>query len=390
MAPAAGPSSSPCLLLVTILALGVLLAGCGGNTEEGNAPSADSSSPLSVAATFDTTQMTGVAVSGRGRTFVNSPYWSDAHRGSVFEVTGDRPAMAYPNSRWNQRWTDDAGLNPARTFICVQSVYVDPENPQTLWILDPASPKFGGVVPGGAKLVAVDLRTDIVQRVFVFDSTTAPPGSYLNDVRVSADQERAYITDSNLGGLVVVDLLDGSARRVLDDHPSTAADTSYVLRVGDGELRTADGSVPQIASDGLALSPNGESLYYHALTGAHLYRVPTAALNDPDRPADRLAAQVEDLGETGVTDGMIAGPDGTIYHTALEDDAIVGWHPERGLDTLITDARLRWPDSFALGPDGDLYVTTSQIHLMPQYNDGMSQRTEPYRVFRHSLPSAAE
>jgi sugar lactone lactonase YvrE len=380
------------VLLAGVLAMAVVLAGCGGDAEEGSTSSAHTPSPLAVAATFDTTQITGVAVSGSGRPFVNSPYWTDTHGASVFEVMGETAATPYPNAEWNRQWTEDAGMDPARTFVCVQSVYVDPENPETLWILDPASPKFEGVVPGGAKLVEVDLRTDTIQRTIVFDSTVAPRRSYLNDVRVSSDQRHAYITDSNLGALVVVDLTDGSARRVLDDHLSTAADTSYALRIGNGELRTADGSVPQIASDGIALSPDGQYVYYHALTGTHLYRLPTAALNDPDRSADRLAAEVEDLGETAVTDGMIAGPDGTIYHTALEADAVIGWHSERGLDTLVIDSRLQWPDSFALGPDGDLYVTTSQIHLMPQYNDGVSQRTDPYRVFRYPLssPTAAE
>jgi sugar lactone lactonase YvrE len=352
-------------------------------------PAGDGTSEaLSVVAAFDTTQITGVAVSGDGRVFVNSPFWTDTHDISVWEVTGRRSAEPYPNAEWNRRW--DGTGDPAESFVCVQSVYIDPENPQTLWVLDPASPRFAGVVEGGAKLVKIDLTTDTVARTIAFDASVAPEGSYLNDVRVTADQSHAFITDSNLGALLVVDLEDGATRRVLDDHPSTAADSAYTVRVGGQAWTGANGETPQIASDGIALAPDDRYVYYHALTGTHLYRIPTAALTDPSLSADALADQVDDLGATVVTDGMIAAGDGTIYHTALEADAVIGWHPERGLDTLVVDRRLKWPDSFAIGPGDSLYVTTSQIHLMPQYNRNSDRRTDPYRVFRHPLSGGSE
>ena len=369
---------------VAVFLVAASLLGCAEPEPAGDG----TSEALSVVATFDTTQITGVAVSGDGRVFVNSPFWTDTHDISVWEVTGRRSAEPYPNAEWNRRW--DGTGDPAESFVCVQSVYIDPEHPQTLWVLDPASPRFAGVVEGGAKLVKIDLTTDTVARTIAFDAPVAPEGSYLNDVRVTADQSHAFITDSNLGALLVVDLEDGATRRVLDDHASTAADSTYTVRVGGQAWTGANGETPQIASDGIALAPNDRYVYYHALTGTHLYRIPTAALTDPSLSADALADQVDDLGATVVTDGMIAGGDGTIYHTALEADAVIGWHPERGLDTLAVDRRLKWPDSFAIGPGDSLYVTTSQIHLMPQYNRNSDRRTDPYRVFRYPLSGGSE
>lgn len=49
-----------------------------------------------------------------------------------------------------------------------------------------------------------------------------------------------------------------------------------------------------------------------------------------------------------------------------------------GTETILTDDRfLHWPDSFAFGPDGGLYVTASKIHL-----ESTGTRHRPFRVFR--------
>ena len=49
---------------------------------------------------------------------------------------------------------------------------------------------------------------------------------------------------------------------------------------------------------------------------------------------------------------------------------------------MVTDARIRWADSLAISPDGDLYFTVSQIHLSPRFNKGADRRTEPYMLYR--------
>ena len=67
----------------------------------------------------------------------------------------------------------------------MQSVVADGSG--SLWVLDPAAPAQGTVVPGGPKLVRIDLATNQVGAAIAFDETVAPQGSYLNDVRFSPD-----------------------------------------------------------------------------------------------------------------------------------------------------------------------------------------------------------
>jgi sugar lactone lactonase YvrE len=326
---------------------------------------------LRLVAAFPDRQVTGVAVApASDRVFVCFPRWSASHELSVAEVLADGSVVPYPDESWN-RYQPELDSAPGTRFVCVQSVVADDQN--RLWVLDPAAPQFEGPVPGGPKLISIDLKTDAVERIYSFPPEIAPPGSYLNDVRLDTDRRYAYLTDSGLGALIVVNLDTGLAHRVLDDHPSTRSE-GVVPSIGGKPWKRADGTTPDVHADGLALSPDGEWLYYHALTGLHTYRIPTRALREDHARPNRLAAAVEDLGQDAVTDGMLMDGAGNLYLTALEWDAILVRRPTGKLDPLVIDPRLRWPDSLALDAKGSLYITTSQIHL--------PNPTAPYALWR--------
>lgn len=383
------PPAAPALLAVlfaVLLAVLLPLAGCD-EVEViepiPDHPPGELAGELVEVASFPDTQITGVAVSEDGRLFVNAPYWPGQEGTRVMEVLEDGSTRLYPSEEWHG-WREDGDLSSEDHFVCVQSVWADDAG--RLWILDPASPRLAGVVEGGPKLVAVELETDEVVEVYRFGPEIARPGSYLNDVRVDTDLGVAYLTDSGDGALVVLDLESGQARRLLDEHPSTRAEEGLVPVVGGEELRSADGSVPRIHADGIALDDAGDMLYYHALTATHLYRIDTEALRDPELTEEQLGERVEDLGETVVTDGMWIDGYERVYHTALTQNAIMRWVPGLELETVIEDERLRWPDSLAEGPDGEeLYVTTSQIHLSPLLGSEEGP-PEPYKVWKVRLP----
>ena len=328
-------------------------------------------------------QATGIAVSQQGRLFVNFPRWDKDPLYSVAEVLPDGSLRPYPGNEWN-RWGKDEANHPEAHFICVQSVVVDGYD--FLWVLDPASPAFKGVVPGGAKLVRINLATGIVEQVISFDDIAAPRTSYLNDVRFDPDEDIAYITDSGTGAIVVVDLASGKSRRRLAGHPSTKAEPGYVPVIGGKELRDENGRVPQIHADGIAIDYTGEYLYYHALTARTLYRIKTSALKDTNLSEAQLAGYVERVAETGAVDGMLMDSDNNLYLTALEENAIKRYRPDSDiLDTIVRDDRIQWPDSMDISPDDYLYFTASQIHRMPQFNNGKDERILPFKFFKISL-----
>jgi sugar lactone lactonase YvrE len=196
----------------------------------------------------------------------------------------------------------------------------------------------------------------------VFDETVAPKKSYLNDLRIDEEKGIIYMTESGVGALVVLDLKTNTARRLLDGHPSTQSEDVWLTV--EGRRWVKEGKKPHMHADGIALSPDKQYLYYHALTGYTLYRISTFALNDTTLNDEALGGLVENLGRTSAPDGMFFDPQGNLYLGDLESNAILYRTPDGRLNTLVQDEQLKWPDTFAMDGQGNLYVTTSRIHQM--------------------------
>jgi len=337
------------------------------------------SSALEAVFSDNTYQLTGVAISKEGRLFTNYPLWSDTYKYAVVEIQTGNQVQPYPNTTMNSWTPGDSGLNK---WVCVQAVYVDPGN--TLWVVDPASPKQNGVYMSSQKLVSINLSNNTVQRTYSLAGVTDNQ-SYINDVRVDASGGHAYLTNSSEGGIIIVDLNTGHARQVLQGNYSVTADETYILSI-DGQQVNKSGAPFTGNSDGIALSPDGAYLYYKPLTDKELYRIETTSLLDTTLPSTVLAARVEDLGTYTTTDGMEFDRQGNLYLGDLEQHRIMKIDPSLKMSVLLQDDRLIWPDSYSISSDGYLYLSTSQINKQPDFNGGTSKRTSPYAIYRIKLP----
>jgi sugar lactone lactonase YvrE len=270
-------------------------------------------------------------------------------------------------------------------------VVVDPAD--RLWILDTGSIKFGPTVENGPKLVCVDLNTDQVVKKIVFPRDVAARTSYLNDVRFDLRRGAAgmaFITDSTdkgPNGIVVVDLDTGRSWRRLNDHPSTKAAPNLVPTVEGEPLMMRPPAAPArrltMGADGIAISPDGRTLYYTPLVSRHLYSVSVDALADPNASESDVAATVQDLGDRGFSsDGLEQDNQGRIYVTDYEHNAIRRRNTDGSYEIIARDPRLIWPDTLSLAADGYLYCTANQLNRQAMFHRGNDQRQRPFVLFR--------
>lgn len=78
---------------------------------------------------------------------------------------------------------------------------------------------------------------------------------------------------------------------------------------------------------------------------------------------------------------MSFGPDGWLYLTAVDRQAITRWRPGSKLETVVEDPRLAWPVGLTFGPDGRGYVTVGRIHEGAKPTD--RYRLWSFRADRH-------
>lgn len=267
----------------------------------------------------------------------------------------------------------------------VLSLRVDQQN--RLWLLDNAD--HGQGTP---KLLAIDIDTREVVHYHEFSSAIAGFGSHLNDFQVDAKGETIYIADASILGLdpaiIVYDIASQQARRVLDDHASVEPD-KYLPYVEGEKMLIFGVFAIRPGVDSIALDRRGEWLYFAPVTDEHMHRVRVSDLKNPQLTADQLEQKVERFAEKTMSDGITMDDQGRIYISDLEHSAIVEMNGQGEMRTLIKDKKLRWPDGFSFGPNGDLYVTASGLQYVLGKPDSYIAQHAPYQIFKLSTDATA-
>jgi hypothetical protein len=270
--------------------------------------------------------------------------------------------------------------------VNINSIHMDGHG--GLWVVDTGAPDFGGdPLPGGAKLVRIDLAHDRVDRVIQLGTDVALPGSYVDDIRFNGDH--AYLTDAGRAGLIVLDLKTGHARRVLNNHASTVAPEGRPIVLGGHPVDAPSGQPLRVNTDPLELTPDHRWLVYGPLSGPWS-RVPTALLDDAKVTPEQLAAAVEPWADLPPTGGTAMTSDGTLYFSDLASDAILKRTPDGAVSTVIADPRLHWVDALFLDANGTLWLPVPQLDRVALFNGGDSNIQRPVRVYRLQLPAKTE
>jgi sugar lactone lactonase YvrE len=264
-------------------------------------------------------------------------------------------------------------------FLAPLGVRIDRQN--RLWVLD-----HGRHGLERARLVAFDLASGTITKEVVFDREAAPIGSFLNDLVVDPAGETVYISDASFfrksPAIVVLDVANGSARRVLEKHRSVVAE-NWTITTPSRTMVLPGGLVALRAGvGGITLSGDGEWLYYGAMNHAHAFRVRAADVRSRHLNAPALAATAERISAKPLSDGMTTDVAGNLLITDVEHGAILRFRTNGRLETLVRSLRIRWADGLSFGPDGWLYIADSALpDVLLRSKDQMRIRA-PYHIYR--------
>lgn len=341
--------------------------------------------PIEIAS-FGENQPIGMAVSEKtNRVFVSFPHNEPFRYGLTEIIDGQR--VPYPNKEWNEYLPNQ----PEEHFVNVQDMMVD--NKDMLWVLDSKPGKTNSVFGKGTpdvqgpqfKLIKIDLRDNSVKHIYNFDDLPKEK-SALNDVRIDNDKHLAYLSDPSLKAIVVLNLVNGRSRIVLQNHPATLADPKNILHLDGKDVVDANNNPFMSNINGIALTHDNKYFYFRAINQDYLYRIETKYLADESLRAGDLASKVEQVAKTGICHGMIADNKGNIYLSVSPDKAIKYVDPNGKLHTLSQNEQYIWPDSFGIGKDGYLYFTCSQVNRSANYNNGKKAFSYPFKAFKVKLP----
>ncbi|TXD91923.1 L-dopachrome tautomerase-related protein [Gillisia hiemivivida] len=296
---------------------------------------------------FKGQQVTGLSISDQGRMFANFPRWRKDVENSVVEIDKNGISHAFPNENWNSWEIGQAQKDSV--FIGVQSVIAFEDE---LYVLDTRNALFKGVLDS-PRVFVFDLETQTLKRTYIFEEDSFHQDSYMNDLRIDKKKEKVYITDSGHAGLVILDLVDGTTKRVLNNHYSTLAEKDHLI-IEDNRWNNT------VHSDGIALDTENDLLYYHALTGYSLYAVPTEVLINGTEEA--IQKEVKFIKKTPAPDGMLFDTKGNLYFADLEQQKIMKLNISSGkMSTFAEGEKIRWADTFSIYKNS-LYYTNSRIN----------------------------
>ena len=204
-------------------------------------------------------------------------------------------------------------IGDCEAFQFVQSMEV--EGAGLMWLPDNGRQFRVRGSPCSPKLVIMDLNTGTVVHSYNFPANIVPrSGSFLNDIALNVanpDDKFAYITDSDLGRLVVYSLKQDKSWLV--QHSSMRADlagATFSFINPPARLRIADNNI-----NGIAVSPaitGSKYIYYSPLTSLKMFRLDAAAANSEN--VENVGDSVVEVGEKrSQTDGLAMDDKGNLY-----------------------------------------------------------------------------
>ena len=337
-----------------------------------------------VVAAFPDHWPSGIAPARDGRVFLSFPRLDPTPAPATLAELIDGKAVPFPDELTN-------ALDPSdveHRFTSVHGIRLGPGG--RLLALDTGAFSLERCDPARAKIWVIDLERNAIVHAIGFPSSVCLPTTYLNDLVIEYGRGKAgyaYVSDSGAtgpNGIIVVDLDSGKSWRRLSGDRSVrpAPKAGFAVATESGPITLPTGI------DGIAISPDGRTLWWTPLGTYDLFSCETDVLADPAASDQEIARHVvQHDARDFASDGLDCDREGRVYFTDVTNGTVQRFIPaEKRYETLLRGEHLMiWPDAVALGPDRTIWITDSQVNRMANWNGGRDLREPPYRLYRAAI-----
>ena len=317
----------------------------------------------------------GIKLSNNGTIFCSFPRWFKNVTATFAKYDKENNYFEpWPSIEFNERYidSDPSGLNSVLGF--------EIDDQDILYILDQGKIAGETALEGSIKVLKFSLANSSLITEYIFDSEIADRNrSFLNDIVINQKKKLAYISDSGIDknknfkpGIIVLNLDSPSyAHRILENHYSVYPDESFWLHI---DKKPVDENDPMLTgADGIALSCNGDTLFFCPLTGRMIYSVLTHDIEEAIKNEKTDDIPVYHGFKKEASDGLLASSKGNLYMTGIETGSIhISTEIEPDLlrfdykefDGFKGNTSTMWPDTLAMH-EGYLYFVSNQLNNFP-------------------------
>lgn len=324
---------------------------------------------LETIATFNAKTPPGnIAIGPDGRIFLSvHEFYNQPIK--LIELLKDGSTKPYPNKEWAYAPRRGKGL------YGVLGLNVDEKG--ILWLLDTSGRDRAG------RLIGWNTKEEVLYKIFYLAAPVIRPSSFLNDLAVDSPHQHIYIADTageNRAAIIIVNLMTGQTRRVLEGSKYTVAED--IDMVIDGRTIKLGGQPARLGINPITIEPNYEWVYFGAMSGTSIYRIKTSDLRNELLSSEDLEKRIERYGDKPISDGITVDGGGNVYITSITEDSVGVVSKDGKYKTLFKQDNISWPDGFAYGPDHNIYFTVNELHRSPVLNDGKNGSQNEMKVMR--------
>ncbi len=268
-------------------------------------------------------------------------------------IDGANTGEPYPN--------DDLVTGKESQIKAIIGIKTDSKG--NLWMLDMANKQF----------LVWNTGNNALEKTLKIPADVTIETSFLQDFVIDEKHNRVIIADMTQGDLksaplpafIVINIETGEAKRMAQGHQSM--------------LPEIEGG---FALNPIAIDPSYNYIYFGALNGRTIYRVPAQSFESEEQ----LRQTIEKFGEKSFSDGIAVDANENVYVTNIEKNEIGIFNKENGFKTLAKlPENQSWPDGLHVANDGYLYGTVDQLNRTAALNNGKDESTGPYLVVRTKL-----